>query len=389
MTAREAHDVVVAGAGPAGALAAYLLAREGAGVALFDRCRFPRAKLCGDTLNPGAVDLLGRHVGLAGLVALARPIDGMLLSGPGPVLVRGEYGHGVHGLGITRDVLDAWLVRRAVDAGATLLEKTTVLGPERDADGGVRGVRARHADGTVRVYRARMTLAADGRRSRLGQACGLSRCTERPRRWAIGAYFDGVEGLTSVGEMHVRDGYYIGVAPNVGGRANACLVQPRRRGEAMWPVPDALLRARLDADPLLGPRFARAVAVTPATVLGPLAIEAHTPGCPGLLLVGDAAGFIDPMTGDGIRLALVSAEVAAGIVSRVLRDLLDTTTAHLAYARALAPRVGRKRAFNRVLRSLVGSPRGVSIAARAARVWPGAFRAAIRYAGDAWPGGAR
>ena len=86
----------------------------GARVTLIDRSRFPRPKLCGDTLNPGAVALLGRHVDVTPLQARATPIAGMLLSGPGPVLVRGEYDDGVSGLGVTRDVLDAWLVEQAV-----------------------------------------------------------------------------------------------------------------------------------------------------------------------------------------------------------------------------------------------------------------------------------
>jgi flavin-dependent dehydrogenase len=130
------------------------------------------------------------------------------------------------------------------------------------------------------------------------------------------------------------------------------------------------------------------VASTSPIVLGPLAIDTHTPGCPGLLLLGDAAGFIDPMTGDGIRLALASAEIAAAVTLDVLDRRQPLATAHHAYARALGARVGRKRAFNRAMRRLVSSPRAVSLAARAAAVWPGALRAAIRYAGDAMPGSA-
>lgn len=385
---RDATDVIVAGGGPAGALAACLLARAGARVIVFERGRFPRPKLCGDTLNPGAVALLRRHFDLASLEAMSTPIDGMLLSGPGPVFVRGEYGAGVRGLGVTREVFDAWLIARAVDAGVRLVEQATVIGPAIDALGHVSGVRVRHRDGGVTAACAPMTLGADGRRSRLGTACGLSACAASPRRWAIGAYFDGVEGLSRLGEMHVRDGHYIGVAPTADGRANACLVQPYG-GAGAWPAPDALLYQRVQADPVLGPRFSRAVATTRATVLGPLAIDTRTPGCPGLLLLGDAAGFIDPMTGDGIRLALASAEIAASVVGEVLNGRQDAHRAHLNYARSLRARLGPKRLFNRTLRGLVSSPRAVSMAARAAAIWPGAWRSAIRYAGDAFPGSPR
>jgi flavin-dependent dehydrogenase len=382
-------DVVIAGAGPAGALAACLLARAGARVTLLDRCRFPRPKLCGDTLNPGAATLLRLHFDLSPIERRATPITGMLLTGPGPVVIRGEYSDEARGLGVTRDVLDAWLVEEAVAAGTTLVEEATVTAPLFEADGTVGGVRVRGRSGSTRAVRGRIVLAADGRRSRLGEACGLSGCAARPRRWAIGAYFEGVAGLTSLGEMHVRDGHYLGVAPTADGRANACLVQAYRQGEGRWPSPDALLGARLAADPLLGPRFATATAATRATMLGPLAIDTRVPGRAGLLLLGDAAGFIDPMTGDGIRLALTSAEVAAATASAVLNGAVQPCSAYVSYATALRARVGWKRTFNRAMRGLVSSPRSVTMAARGATLWPGVLRAAIRYAGDEIPRGAR
>ena len=104
-----------------------------------------------------------------------------------------------------------------------------------------------------------------------------------------------------------------------------------------------MLASRLRADPVLGARFARALASTKAAVLGPLAIDTRTPGCAGLLLIGDAAGFVDPMTGDGIRLALASAELATATVADVLAGRLAATAAYRRYARALAAEVGRDR----------------------------------------------
>jgi flavin-dependent dehydrogenase len=182
--------------------------------------------------------------------------------------------------------------------------------------------------------------------------------------------------------MHVRHGHYLGVAPTADGRANACLVQPHVPGGRDWRTPGVLLASRLRADPVLGPRFARAAASTTATVLGPLAIDTRTPGCAGLLLIGDAAGFVDPMTGDGIRLALASAEVAAATAIEVLDGRLAASVAFRQYARALGAEVSRKRAFNRVMRTLVASPRAVALAARTAAIWPAPLEAAIRYAGD-------
>jgi menaquinone-9 beta-reductase len=377
--------VVIAGSGPAGALAACLLARRGARVTLVDRSRFPREKLCGDTLNPGALALLRRHFDVTPLRQQGCGIDGMLLTGPGGVCVRGEYGAGVQGLGITRDRLDAWMVEQAVAAGARFVDETTVLAPERQPDGAVTGFHARHRSGQVMRFGGRLTLAADGGRSRLGQSCGLTRTPAEPRRWAIGAYFEGVEGLSGFGEMHVRDGHYLGVAPTRDGRANACVVQPYLAQQGTWREPGRLLMARLQGDPLLAPRFRGARLATSPIVLGPLAVDAPAPGCAGLLLVGDASGFIDPMTGDGIHLALQGAELAAAVAGDVLDGRLTASGAHRAFAWQLRRRIGRKRTFNRSLRALVGVPPAVRATAYGARLWPAAFHAVIRYAGDVTP----
>jgi menaquinone-9 beta-reductase len=75
-------DVVIVGAGPAGSLAAIILSRAGLRVRIFDRARFPRPKLCGDTLNPGALRTLARLLSIDTLRTSALPIDGMLLTGP-------------------------------------------------------------------------------------------------------------------------------------------------------------------------------------------------------------------------------------------------------------------------------------------------------------------
>lgn len=373
-------DVVIAGGGPAGALSACLLARRGFRVTVVDRARFPRPKLCGDTVNPGALALLARHFDLTPICSRSLSIRGMLLSGPGGTRVCGEYGGGVCGLGVTRDVLDEWLLAQAVHAGARLVEATRVAAPALDRAGRVRGVIARASGGTTTLA-APLTLGADGHRSTLGRALGLVRTVRGPRRWAVGAYFDGVRGLGPVGEMHVRTGHYIGVAPGADGRANACLVRTPAPGEA-WSRPADLLREALAADEDLASRFRHARMVTRPIVLGPLAVETPVPGSPGLLLLGDAAGFVDPMTGDGIHLALQSAEIAADVAVEVLAGRLDPSVAHVPYARALHRRLAAKRRVNRALRSLVGAPGAVRTAALGARLWPGAFRSIIRYAGD-------
>ena len=138
----SAADVVIAGAGPAGSLAALVLARAGAKVQLLDRATFPRAKLCGDTINPGAVAVL-RRLGLAERIQRhGLPVDGMVLTGLCGVVVTSSYGRNgtmPRGWAMSRRVLDAELVAAAVDAGVRFDEGVVVRGPIVHDDGTVLG----------------------------------------------------------------------------------------------------------------------------------------------------------------------------------------------------------------------------------------------------------
>ncbi len=374
-------DVVVVGGGPAGAMTALVLARAGARVRVFERARFPRHKLCGDTLNPGALAVLARHLDTGSLMDRSDPIEGMVLTGPGGVRVEGRYGRGLTGRAITRSVLDHWLLQQAAEAGAQVEEgaRVTDLTSER---GIVTGVTIARGDRRALPHAAALVIAADGRRSAIAFGRGLARQPARPRRWAIGAYFTGVEGLSTCGEMHVRPGHYLGVASVPGGLANACLVLPHQPGQGGLPLPAQLLTHYLGADPELRSRFARASIEGSPVMLGPMAVDGLAAGAPGLLLAGDAAGFIDPMTGDGLRLAMAGGELAAAIALDVLAGRLSPLHAHEALASRRRAVFQAKWRFNRTLRALVAAPRGVAFAAAGARVAPSIFESLIRYAGD-------
>jgi flavin-dependent dehydrogenase len=374
-------DVIVVGAGPAGSLASLILARAGFSVRVFERARFPRDKLCGDTLNPGALRVLSRHLPIESILERGLPLDGMVLTGPGGVSIRGLYGRGIRGRSLTRRDLDSLLMERAIAAGAQVDDGVVVTGPVVDAGGAVAGVTLKGRGGACE-HRARLVIGADGRGSRLARGMRLVRQASHPRRWAIGGYFTDVEELSELGEMHVRRGRYVGVAPVPGGRANACLVLPEAVARRTWAAPSVMLRSAIDSDSQLAPRFARARMTGPPQILGPMAVDVSTPGVPGLLLAGDAAGFIDPMTGDGLRLALDGAGLAAAAAIDVLSGRITHTQAVSRLARDRGSAFDRKWRFNRSLRALVSSSAMVSGAALAARMLPSAFEAIIRYAGD-------
>jgi flavin-dependent dehydrogenase len=274
--------------------------------------------------------------------------------------------------------LDRWLLESAVHAGAQFEPGISAQAPlvlERPLR--VSGVRTT-CGGREQELRARVVIAADGRASRLASSLQLSRFAASPQRWAHGAYFSGVDGLSAHGEMHIREDGYVGVAPLPGGVANVCVVRSRSNLTSGRSA-DTVIAQGIEADPALSERFTRARRISDVTVLGPLGVDSRVPGCAGMLLAGDAAGFVDPMTGDGLRFAIRGGELAAHAA------LVELESGVPAFDRL---RVWRTREFagkwrvNRTLRALVESPRTLVWAARAAQVWPAPVTHLVGVAGD-------
>ena len=373
-------DVLVVGAGPAGTIAARQLAAAGVRVRVVDRATFPRDKLCGDTLNPGCLAMLDRlDSSVASRIrARATAITGMTVTGPGGARVAADYPSGLTGGSLMRRDLDQWLLESAVAAGAQFDSGVAVSAPslvERPLH--VVGVRTARGSRENEI-RARVVIAADGRASRLATALALSRFAKSPQRWAYGAYFSDVDRLTAHGEMHIRADGYVGVAPLPEGVANVCVVRSRAHLTAGQEA-DRVITQAIGADPGLAERFAGARRISDVAVLGPLGIDSSAPGCPGLLLAGDAAGFVDPMTGDGLRFAIRGGELAA----RAALAELESGVPAFEQLRAWRIRefAGKWR-INRTLRTLVESPRALWWVARAAQAWPAPVTHLIGVAGD-------
>jgi len=379
-------SILIVGAGPAGAIAGLLAARAGLRVRIIDRALFPRDKLCGDTVNPGAMAIL-RRLGIAGEIdARGLAVRGMRVTGERGAEVIGRYPDTEVGRAIVRRDFDWILLRAAMDAGCEVDQGVNVRGALMSSSDGrliVDGVELERR-GRLSRLRAPVVIAADGRRSRIAFGLGLLRHPSTPRRWAIGGYFRGVchgagDTPECVGEMHVRRGHYIGVAPLPDDVTNACLVTSTHDARA-FRDPAALLTAALANDDQLRDRFADARPVAPPVVLGPLAVDAIGAPPDGVLLAGDAAGFIDPMTGDGLRFAIRGGELAAIAALRVLEH--GWSGAQREYAAARSEAFGAKWRLNRALRAAVSSPATVAAGEVAARIAPAALRAIIARAGD-------
>src|SRR4029077_2512979 len=176
------------------------------------------------------------------------------------VTVEGRYPDGLHGRALARRDMDWALLQLAIDAGARFEASAPVRRAIVEESEGCRSVRGVVVGlgGREREIRAPVTVAADGRRSTLAFGLGLARHPARPRRWAIGAYYEnapegrprshGTHAASAamhgiLGEMHIRRGHYIGVAPVPGGMTNVCMVKPSAGGDVALRNPESALRS--------------------------------------------------------------------------------------------------------------------------------------------------
>ncbi|MGE5092435.1 MAG: NAD(P)/FAD-dependent oxidoreductase [Bacillota bacterium] len=337
-------DVLIVGAGPGGSAAAILLARAGLAVTVVDRAAFPRDKPCSEYMSPEALRVLDRLGVLADLEAAGAPLEGTIVTASRGARLDGAFARAGHqpfrpaGLSIARRVLDARLVEAARAAGATVLERRTVEDLIYD-DGAVGGAVVREADGTRRVIRARLTIGADGLRSVVARRLGGQRYG-RPRRIAFVGHFTGVPGVGRSAEMHVGTDGYVGLNAIGDGLTNVALVVPASRARTAAGRPEEFFFDAVGGFPGVGDRVARDSIARRVLVTGPFAASASRVIADGALLLGDAADFFDPFTGEGICSALRGAELAADTVPAALAE------PGVVRAARLAPyRTARRRAF--------------------------------------------
>ena len=367
--------VLIAGAGPAGSALAWHLARAGVEVHVVDRARFPREKPCSEYMSPETVRLLDR----IGVVAALERSGAIGLRGTSVIAAGGARLTGLFanlqtppfretGLSVARRVLDAELVAAARAAGARIHEGVTVLGVIEEGRQ-VQGLALRLDDGSTADVRARVTVGADGLRSIVARR--TARLQHRfPSRLGFVAHLRGVSGLTDRAEMHVGPDGYAGLNPIAPGIANVALVVPSRlAAEQAKGRAEAFFFERLERLPGVRGRIRRDAVVREVLVTGPFASEARPVIRDGALLVGDAADFFDPFTGEGIYRALLGADFAAAALLPALAAAGPVTAASLqGYAEA------RHRAFAGTwsVERLIGY----------AMLWPGLFNRAVRLLGS-------
>lgn len=354
-------DAVVVGGGPAGALTAALLAKRGRRVVLLERSPAYRWRACGVFASPAAVDML-RKAGLeeADIARIARPIPAMRVETAAGTSFRLTYGDDgqfvASAVGFDRSALDPLLVDLAAASGVVVRLGETVTSVEEG--------RVMLAGGVS--IRAAIIVGADGLRSVVARSFGV----DRPARLAprVGLTFH-VTDQRPEGRDDARivlfDGGYVGLAPVPGRRVNVGIVLggpwlERLRREGAKATVGAVLGAVAPApnDPVDWSTATRCDSIEGAS---PLGVRAERRAGRGWLLVGDAAGFLDPFTGEGLHRALMSASLAAAAVNRALDGDAAALTA---YDRAMTARFRSKDVLSLVVHAFLARPALFDHAAR-------------------------
>ena len=362
-------DVVVIGAGPAGALSAKLLAERGLGVLLIDKLNFPRPKVCGSC------------IGHAGVAALETAGLGSLLDELGAprieTLTLGWRRRRVDlpimpGRAVSRDALDAALIRRAIAAGAAFLP--AVGGVVRPGGGGRREVLL-NGSGFEQLVRARAVLAADGLAATSLRELPEFECHVSPTA-RIGASLrvasaPGIRPNTI--HMHVSPRGYVGLALLEDGSADigAALDAPLVR--AAGGLSEAMATILEDS----GHPAAKVVRTARSRGTPPLTRFRRPLAHDRVFLLGDAAGYVEPFTGEGITWAAQSAIALAPIVERAVRDWTPALAAE--WARTHGRLFGSRAVGCRTLATLLRWPIAVSAAVSVLRIVPGLAQPYIRH----------
>lgn len=388
------HDVIVVGAGPAGAAAAILLAEHGLSVLVLDRARLPRPKICGEYVSPEGVRILDRlgvlkAVDAAGAMSLA----GMRITAPDGRVLIGRYAavgswqpYRGGALAVERAVLDGVLAERLRVLPVDFREEVRVTDLALEDDRVV-GVEAVDAGQQAHRFRAPLVIGADGRASVVAQRLGCRR-PHRLRRMALATYLAGPLDCRDLGEIFVDPPDYAILNRVSEHRVNFSIVVPLAHAAPYSGRLETFLDARVKQLRHLAPRLAGVERVAPVQALGPLASRVSRPRQGGVLLVGDAAGFYDPFTGEGIFTALRGAELAVDVAAAAL-GRGDLSAAALAgYAQRRREAFGGKARVTRAIQLVIRHRRLANLVGSVLARRPATLDILMGVIGDFVPAGA-
>jgi len=357
------YDVLVVGAGPAGASTSYWLARAGHRVLTVEKSTFPRDKTCGDGLTPRAVHEL-QHMGLGEVLAGYHRFDGLRATGHGRSLELQWPSHGTfpsYGYVVRRCDLDAFVADHAVGAGAELRQATTAVAPIRE-DGRVVGATLKRKDGTYEEVRSRFVVVAEGAKTTFGRELGTVQDRGYPQGMALRGYFRSPRHddpwIESALDLRDRDGHSL---PGYG------WIFPVGNGTINVGV--GLLSTfkhykQINTTHLLNEYVATAPSywgISAETAVGratggrlPMGGSVGPKAGPGWLLAGDSAGTVNPFNGEGIDYAYETGRMAAGVIGDAIR--LNDPSLLSRYPAMLDAEYGRYFKVARLFAKVIGRP---------------------------------
>lgn len=354
-------QVIVIGGGLAGCSTAILLARLGWSVTLIERRAYPHHKVCGEFLSPECVPLLAK-IGVWDAIKRESPatITQTRITAPDGTCWEGDLPETA--IGFSRYRLDQCLIQQAQTVGVRVITETLV-----------KEIRGTLADGfqvetAQDLFQAQVVIGAYGKRSGLDRRLGRPFLAQSQPYIGIKAHFEG-ERIPHRVELHGFDGGYCGISEIEGGRVNLCLLARLEAFQAHGRI-EAFSAWMQTQNPHLGAWMRSAQRVTEWLSIAQIPFVPKAAIDNEVLMVGDAAGLIAPLAGDGMGMALSGGKLAAQQIDRYLRGDWDARALQREYTAAWNQQFNPRLWWGRRLQAVMFRPRLLGFGLRIMQRWP-------------------
>jgi flavin-dependent dehydrogenase len=352
-------DIIIIGGGPAGASAALFLEKKGYHITLLDQARFPRDKICGEFVSPAADDIFAELGILESIEALnPKRLSGVALSAYESSFLKVPYplspnGKTMTSLSMERSILDNLMVDHVRKSRVELMEgvKVTDLLFEDNNVCGVKG----HDESKKRLnIRAKLVIDAGGKNSISLRRLNLKKKSFGRGKVALAAHWKGFKADSQYCYMHVSHPGYTGIAPVGSDKVNVVLVV-NKNNLVKQNVDEFFIKIVL-GNQLRRKFLADCFPIEKVRIIDSLSYSVKKPKCGGLLLVGDATGFIDPFTGEGIYLSLRSSQLAAEVTESAFNQSNFSNRNLATYDYLRRKEFQKKVILSKLLQRLIYSP---------------------------------